>query len=189
MTTRQQMIAKRRKQQRANNILFAAGGLLVLIAIVLLFSNKSGAQQAVEPVEVGKPLADFSLPDINGETVKLSDYAGKVVLINAWATWCPPCIAEMPDLHAYYQEHQDEGFVILAINGGESASTAAAFASQKGLTFPVLVDPTTSFLTSLGISSYPTSILVGADGVVKAVHLGMFTPQALEDEVTPYLQD
>ncbi len=75
--------------------------------------------------------------------MRLSDYAGKVVLLNAWATWCPPCKAEMPDLNAYYHAHQDEGFVILAINAGDSASVAAAFADQIGLSFPVLLDPNT----------------------------------------------
>jgi peroxiredoxin len=93
----------------------------------------------------------------------------------------------MPDLNAYYQTHQDEGFVILAVNAGDSASDAAVFANQKGLAFPVLLDPNTSLLTSLGVHSYPTSILVGADGVVKAIHVGMFTPEDLEEEITPYL--
>ena len=187
MSSRQQSIAKRRKQRQINNLLFAAGGLLLILAVVFMLSDRPSSQP-VEQARVGKSLADFSLPDINGETVQLSDYAGKVVLINAWATWCPPCIAEMPDLHAYYQAHKDDGFVILAINGGESAEVVAAFATQNGLTFPVLVDPTTRFLTSLGITSYPTSILVGSDGVVQAVHVGLFTPQALEQEVTPYLR-
>ena len=132
-------------------------------------------------------MEDFKLTDIHGKTVRLSDFAGKAVLINAWATWCPPCKAEMPDLNAYYQAHQDEGFVILAVNAGDSASQAAAFASQKGLAFPVLLDPNTRFLTSLGVRSFPTSILVGSDGVVKTIHVGMFTPQSLDAEITPYL--
>ena len=132
-------------------------------------------------------MGDFSLTDINSKTVHLSDYAGKAVLNNAWATWYPPCKAEMPDLNAYYQAHQADGFVLLAVNAGDPASDAAAFASQKGLAFPVLLDPNTSLFTSLGVHSFPTSILVGLDGVVKTIHVGMFTSVALEAEVTPYL--
>ena len=186
MTTRKERAASRRRQKIINNSLFTAGGLVIVIASVLLLSHKSSTSSS-GPARVGKPLGDFSLSDINGQTVHLSDYRGKVVLVNAWATWCPPCKAEMPDLNAYYQAHQANGFMLLAINAGDPASDAAAFASQKGLAFPVLLDPNTRLLNSLGIHSFPTSILVGTDGVVKAIHVGMFTPQALEAEITPYL--
>jgi peroxiredoxin len=186
MTTRKERAARRRRQQKINTILFVIGGLLVVVAVGFLFSGKPSSQ-VMDPAQIGKLLGDFSLTDISGQTISLSDYARKVVLINTWATWCPPCKAEMPDLNAYYQAHQDEGFVILAINAGDSASDAADFASQKGLAFPVLLDPNTSLLTSLGVHSFPTSILVGADGVVKAIHVGMFTLESLENEVTPYI--
>ena len=188
MTTRKERAANRRRQQKINNILYIVGGLLIVTVIGFLLIGKPSTQ-ALSPAQVGKQVRDFSLTDINRKIVHLSDYAEKTVLINAWATWCPPCKAEMPDLNAYYQAHQDEGFVILAVNAGDPASTAAAFASEKGLAFPVLLDPNASFLTSLGIRSYPTSILIGKDGVVKTIHVGMFTPQALEAEITPYLQE
>jgi peroxiredoxin len=186
LTTRKEQAASRRRKQKIYNILFAAGGFLIIVAAVLLLSNKSPTS-ALGPARVGKPLGDFSLSDINGKTVRLRDYTGETVLVNAWATWCPPCKAEMPDLNAYYLAHQADGFVLLAINAGDSASTAAAFASQKGLAFPVLLDPNTRLINSLGIRDFPTSILVGPDGIVKAIHVGMFTPKALEAEITPYL--
>jgi len=186
LTTRKERAASRRRQKIIKNILFAAGGLVIVIAAILLLSDKTSTM-AMGPARVGKPLGDFSLKDINGQTVHLSDYKGKAVLVNAWATWCPPCKAEMPDLNAYYQTHQADGFMLLAVNAGDPAGDAAAFASQKGLAFPVLLDPNTSLLNSLGIHSFPTSILVGTDGVVKAIHIGMFTPEALEAEITPHL--
>jgi peroxiredoxin len=186
MMTRKERAANRRRQRRINTIVFGAGGLLVVIAAVFLLSGKTSTQ-IMDPAQIGKPLGDFSLTDINDKTVNLSDYAGQVVLINAWATWCPPCKAEMPDLNAYYRAHRDEGFVILAVNAGESASVARAFADQKGLDFPVLLDPNAHLLTSLGIKGFPTSILVTADGMVKTIHVGMFSPEALEAEITPNL--
>lgn len=186
--TRKVRPSSRHKKEKINATVFLVGGLLLIIAFVLLMF-KNSADETLKPAVVGQPLGDFSLTEINGKTVSLSDYAGQVVLINAWATWCPPCKAEMPDLNAYYQAHQDEGFVLLAVNAGDSADDAASFANQKGLTFPVLLDPNTSLLTSLGVNSFPTSILVGADGVVKAIHIGIFTPEALENEITPYLRD
>lgn len=139
------------------------------------------------PPRVGAPLSSFSLTDIQGNKVKLSDYKGKVVLVNAWATWCPPCRAKMPDLNAYYQAHQTDGFMVLAVNAGDPLSSAAAFAQSNGLAFPVLLDPDLQLLDGFGIHSFPTSIVVGRDGRVKTIHVGMFTPQALETEVTPLL--
>jgi peroxiredoxin len=186
LATRKEQAANRRRKQKITAILYVVGGLLVIIAVVFLLSDKKSTQ-TIGPAKVGKQLGDFSLTDIHGKTVHLSDYAGQVVLLNAWATWCPPCKAEMPDLNAYFQAHQADGFMLLAINAGDPASDAAAFASQKGLAFPVLLDPNTRLLNSLGIHSFPTSILVGTDGVVKAIHVGMFTPQTLEAEITPYL--
>lgn len=189
MPSRKERVAKRRQRQKNNTILFISGALLLMIVVVLLLlpGNSPADSQASGPAQIGKTLEDFSLKDVNGKTVSLSDYGGKSVLINTWATWCPPCKAEMPDLQAYYQAHRTEDFVILAINAGESASQAAAFADQTGLSFPVLLDPEVNFINSLGIRSFPTSILVGPDGVVKTIHVGMFTPQALEAEITPYL--
>ncbi len=187
MTTRKELLAVRRRRQKITNLLFALGGILVIVAIVSLLSGNS-TSLASSPAQVGRPLGNFSLTDVNGKKVHLSDYSGQMVLLNAWATWCPPCKAEMPDLNAYYQAHRQQKFIILAVNAGDPASAAAAFASQKGLAFPVLLDPNTQFLNSLGIQSYPTSILVGGDGLVKAIHIGMFSPETLEAEITPYLQ-
>jgi peroxiredoxin len=177
-------------RQRANPpaFLFIAGGLLLVVAIWLLLVNQSPSAASIEPARKGQPLSDFSLKDLGGNAVRLSDYAGQVVLINAWATWCPPCVAEMPDLQAYYQAHRAENFIILGINAGDSLSTASAFASQKGITFPILLDPNVDLLTNLGVHSFPTSILIGADGVVRSIHIGMYTGDDLESEITPYLR-
>lgn len=161
-------------------------GALVLVTLFALSFNQAGGQTVVPP-RVGAPLSNFTLTDINGQEVQLSDYAGQVVLVNTWATWCPPCKAEMPDLNAYYQAHKDQGFTVLAINAGDPNTTAAEFARSKNLAFPVLLDPNTQVLDGFGIHSFPTSIVVGRDGLVKTIHVGMYSPEALEADITPLL--
>jgi thiol-disulfide isomerase/thioredoxin len=175
MTTRKGRAAILRQQRKISTPVYVTGGFLVLIFVLFLLSSYH-SNTMVGPAQVGKPLGNFSLTDITGKIVHLNDYAEQTVLVNAWATWCPPCRAEMPDLNTYYQAHQNKGFMILAVDAGDSASDAAAFAGQNNLPFPVLLYPDLHLLTSLGIHSLPTSILVGSDGVVKTIHIGMFTP-------------
>lgn len=177
------------KNQPANQVapllLILAG--VIMIGAVIFISLSQSSTQAVGPVRIGQALGDFSLQDINGKTVRLGDYKGKAVLINAWATWCPPCKAEMPLLNAYYQAHVDEGFVLLAINAGDTLQQAASFANQTGLAFPVLLDPASQLLKKMGISSFPTSILIGRDGKVKAIQVGIFTESELHAKMSPLL--
>ncbi len=169
-------------------------GILVIIGVSLvLFAGitlavRSSLGVVIQPPVPGQSMSDLPLTTLDGRSVHLSDYNGRTVLINTWATWCPPCRAEMPDLETYYHQHRQDGFVILAINAGESPATASKFIADNQITFPVFVDPEEHLMDELHISDYPTSIVVGKDGKVKAVHVGLFTPQALEAEVSPYLK-
>ncbi len=161
-------------------------GALILIGLLIVSFNQAGAQTINRP-HVGAPLSNFNLTDIRGQRVQLSDYQGKVVLVNAWATWCPPCRAEMPDINSYYQAHQKDGFMVLAVNAGDPQSSAATFAQSNHLAFPVLLDFDLRLLDGYGIHDFPTSIVVGRDGRVKYIQVGMFSPQALDAVVTPLL--
>jgi len=151
-------------------------------------TSQFSQDQPAGPLQIGGRMPDFTLADLNGGQVKLSDYAGRMVLINTWATWCPPCRAEMPDLEQLYQKHRSNGFVILAVNAGETREQAAGFASQLNLTFPVLLDPDEKLMDALAINNYPTSILVDGDGVIQAIRVGMFTPEALKREIEPLIK-
>jgi thiol-disulfide isomerase/thioredoxin len=156
-----------------------AGGtaaLLVIFVIIIL----SGGGQSDQPEE-----AEITLLD--GETVSLSDYRGQVVLINFWATWCPPCRAEMPTLDAYYREHRDNGLVLLAINAGETPAAARTFIDANGFTFPVGLDRDSSLSRQFGASGLPLTLVLDADGVVQYRHSGMITREALDEQVTPLL--
>jgi cytochrome c biogenesis protein CcmG, thiol:disulfide interchange protein DsbE len=187
------MVANRtiRPKKPASSVLaygmIAFGVLLVLGAVIFLLASRGSNQLPGGPARIGVQLGNFSLTDLSGRTVELSDSAGRPVLINAWATWCPPCEREMPDLNAFYQKYRDQGFVVLAVNAGETAAQASAFAQQLKLTFPILLDPDEHLMDVLHINDFPTSILVGRDGVVKAIHIGLMTQQNIESEIIPFL--
>ncbi len=139
------------------------------------------------PARIGQPLASLSLVDLNGQTRQLADFSGKVVLINIWATWCPPCRSEMPDLQAYYSANKDRGFVVLAINAGDARQDVRDFAAAYQLNFPILLDPDTSWVKRMAIYDYPTSILIGRDGLVKTIRIGIYTPTHLKTDIEPLL--
>ncbi len=182
---KQRRAAERRKSQLVS--ILAVAGIVLVIAGLLFLLSRSDPNPGLRPPIIGQPMGSLTLKDLNGENVHLSDYAGKPVLINAWATWCPPCRAEMPDLEKFYEAHQAEGFTLLAVNAGEDSATVSRFIAQEGFSFPVLLDPNTAALNHMGISSFPTSILIGADGKVKLIHAGMFTPESIQSELVPAL--
>ncbi len=169
-----------RSQKRPRNIpLLIAGGtasLLVIFVIIIL----SGGSQSDQPEEETITLLD-------GETVNLADYRGQVVLLNFWATWCPPCRAEMPTLDDYYREYQDNGFVLLAINAGETPAAARTFIDANGFTFPVGLDRDNSLSIHFGATGLPLTLVLDPDGVVQYRHSGMITREVLDEQVTPLL--
>jgi peroxiredoxin len=119
--------------------------------------------------------------------VKLSDYRGQVVLLNTWATWCPPCRAEMPDLETYYQQHQEDGFVVLAVNSQESADIVAGFLEEQDFTFPVLLDPDGVVMRDYRVLGLPTSFFIDRDGVIRGIWSGQLSPARLKELIDPIL--
>jgi peroxiredoxin len=130
---------------------------------------------------------DFTLQTLDGQAVNLRDYRGHVVLLNTWATWCLPCRAEMPELEAYYQQHQEDGFVVLAVNTQESPDTVAAFLGEHDFTFPVLLDPDGEVMREYGVLGLPTSFFIDRDGVMRGVWIGQLSPARLKELVDPLL--
>ena len=111
----------------------------------------------------------------------LSDHRGQAVLINFWASWCPPCKAEMPAMEATFQDYQDQGFTILAINvtNQDSASAAERFSKGNSLTFPILYDFDGTAARSYNVHSMPTSFFVDPDGIIREVVIGGPMSEAL----------
>ncbi len=120
--------------------------------------------------EAGSVAPDFELADLNGETVRLSDYIGRPVVLNFWATWCAPCRLEMPELERAQAEFGEGGTIVLTINQEESAEQVSEFFDEVGLTLPALLDSHADVGTAYGAFFLPTTVIVGPDGVVAAVH-------------------
>ena len=120
-----------------------------------------------------KPAPDFTVTGLAGERISLHDFRGRVVFLNFWATWCPPCKKEMPSMERLYRRYRDRGFVILAvsIDTGDKADVAA-FVKAHGLTFPIGLDPTLEVANRYTVRALPSSFLVGKDSEMIAVALG-----------------
>ena len=141
--------------------------------------------QSNQPAYLHSPLTTLS-----GETLHLGDLQGQLVLINFWATWCAPCRKEMPDLDAYYREHRDDGFVLLAVNTGEPAERVAEFIADYDFAFTIILDESGQLGDQFGgIRAMPTSFLLDGDGRLIQPFLGIIQPELLASEVTPLLVD
>lgn len=157
----------------------------------LLFQSEGSAstpgaqpQACVQPAAVAYPAPDLELVDLAGNSVQLDDLQGQVVLLNAWATWCPPCLAEMPDLQDYFERHRDQAFTLIGVNIGEAPGAVSAFIDQTGVTFPIWMDPGEQTLRALNTVSLPTSIVIDTQGVVRLAWSGATCLSTLESTVS-----
>ncbi|MBK5240979.1 TlpA disulfide reductase family protein [Clostridium sp.] len=110
------------------------------------------------------PALDFKLKDLNGKEVSLSDFKGKKVFLNFWASWCPPCKAEMPDIEKLYNETKNSDLIILAVNLGENKSDVTSFINDNKYSFPVLLDSDQNVAAQYNIQYIPTSFFINAEG-------------------------
>jgi len=177
----------RNKINRQWKIFIGIGTLLLVLAV---FSYLEQLQaHGIHIPQIGEKINNISLTSSDGNIVNFSDYRGKVLLINSWASWCPPCKAEMPTLETYYQNNKEAGFEILAINAGESKEVASKFKQYNGITFPIMLDTNGDIIEALGITGLPTSILVNRDGIVEHIHVGMFFENDLESIISPVINE
>lgn len=145
-------------------------------------SNEAN-NELVTGLEAGNEAPDFELKTMNGETVKLSDYRGEKVLLNFWATWCPPCREEIPDMQKYHEE-VDDG-VILAVNLFESEQSMEQienFLDEYGVTFQVLMDEDTDVSGMYKAYALPTSYFINSDGTVHVKAIGAINYDILVEQ-------
>ena len=134
---------------------------------VLLLSWSVLTGMGPKPPQVDGPAPPFTLNDVEGHPVSLTDYKGKIVLLNFWATWCEPCKKEMPEIQAAYEQYKDRGFVVLGVNFGENPDPAVSFVHHGRLTFPVLLDRKVNVAERYGVLGLPVSFFIDADGMIR----------------------
>ncbi len=145
---------------------------------------------AAVPAKVQFEAPSLTLSDLQNNRHSLSEYRGQVVLVNLWATWCPPCKAEMPILQDFYLLHKADGFTVIAIEDGDPYSDVASYVRSLNLTFSVWLDPTYQATDqAFKTANLPSSYVIDRDGVVRLTWVGAINLKNLEKYVTPLIKE
>ena len=154
-----------------------------MLATLVVACDKQSEQASYAP--------DFTLPTIDGESVTLSDFRGKPVMLTFWAIQCPACGLQAPYIQAFYDEWSSEKIAVLTIDVGDSVAVAQDFVSSQGFTYPVLLDPQSRVAQAYGIPGVPVTFFINTEGIAKAYKIGPFqSPEEIEsalDTVWPSL--
>jgi cytochrome c biogenesis protein CcmG, thiol:disulfide interchange protein DsbE len=139
-------------------------------------------------LSVGDVAPDFALQTLTGETMRLSDFRGKPVIVNFWTTWCPPCKKEMPDMEKFYQHyHSEVGLLAVHLTSQDTVENAKSFINDYQLSFPVVLDKKQKVLKKYQIQTIPTSYIIDGDGVIRKKMIGPMTYKQME-EITASLR-
>ncbi len=170
------------------------GMLAVLLALMLLLvtgcgttsesSDGTSSTSPAEGTEIGDKAPDFQLRDIDGQYVSLSELLGQPVMLNFWASWCGPCLMEMPYIQQVHEEWSGRGLVLLAVNCGESSSQVRGFMQNQGYTFSVLLDTNGSASQDYGVRGIPTTLFIDMYGIIQGKVVGAFpSEEAIEQQL------
>ena len=157
---------------------------LVLFAIFQYFNPANEplaieATNATAGINAGMVAPNFTLKNLAGEEVSLKDYRGKKVMVNFWATWCPPCKEEMPAMEKFYKANSKE-VEILAVNL-DPQNNVKGFVEEKGLTFPILLDEEGSTQQAYSVISIPTTLILDEQGLIVKKHIGSMTFEQMQE--------
>ena len=159
--------------------------LLIVLALVMVATGctPTGTKE-------GDKAPDFQLQDLEGNTVSLSEFRGSQVMLNFWATWCPPCRMEMPLIQEIYQERTGTGLVILAVNVGEGHTLVSSFMQYYSYTMPVLLDTSRIVTQRYNVGAYPTTFFIDDNGIIQDKVIGAFPSkenleQYIENIISP----
>lgn len=182
---------------RPYGLVVAGLGLVVLgiaIWILAINSQASSNTRATDfssiPVPVRFDAPNLTLQDLTGREQSLSEYRGSVVIVNLWATWCPPCQAEMPILESFFRQHRNAGLTVIGVEDGDPKLQVAAFVAAHGLTFPIWLDPSYQATDdAFKTSNLPTSYVIDRGGKVRLMWIGAISAANLEKYVTPLIRE
>jgi len=173
------------------NVLLIVGAVIALLLIVAFYPG-GGPKRTTEgggpAMLAGAPAVSYTLKRTDGKLDGLDRYRGSVVLMNIWATWCPPCDAEMPELEAFSREYRTKGVVVIGVDQGESQSVASLYAQKHGVTFPILLDQEQAYGRSYSAVGLPTTIVVDRTGhIIKGID-GQLTIAQMREAVAAALR-
>jgi thiol-disulfide isomerase/thioredoxin len=166
--------------------------LLIVVVLVAgaawtIASRAPGALATRERARRATP--DISLPTLDGGMFRLSQQSGKPVIVNFWATWCPPCRAELPAFEEVYKNHRGEGLVIVGVDIVEPQDVVTKFVSDMGLTFPIALDSDGEALALYRVQGLPMTLFIGRDGTIRDMTVGgPLTKAAIESKVTDLMK-
>jgi len=146
----------------------------------IMLIDAGSVDRSAKPPKHGDPAPDFVFLTEDGQEYRLSDFQGRPVVLNFWATWCPPCRAEMPALDKAYQERKKEGLIIFAINEQEDREAVSQFRQSMGVSLPMLLDTQGIVGRTYLVQGLPTSFFIKPDGTVAIRWTGMLKPDDLE---------
>jgi cytochrome c biogenesis protein CcmG, thiol:disulfide interchange protein DsbE len=173
---------RRKARVKLKALLFLLGGLSigVLLGFSILFngSNSNTASTQHLPPTVGSPVKDFTLDNLQGEAVKIGGKKGQPLVLNFWATWCPPCKEEMPLLEIYAKTYSGQ-VTIIGVDYGEEKNVVQQFVEEKQITFPILLDQSGIVSDMFFVRNYPMTFFIDKDGVLRAQHLGQLTQDVM----------
>lgn len=171
------------------------GSIFILLTRVRPSSVDKSPPEASEAVVntpapiANAPAPDFTLAALDGSQVRLSDLKGRVVLVNIWATWCPPCRAEMPTIQTVYEQYRDQGFTVLAVDQDEAPPIVAAFMNENKLTFPALLDAGNRVGWMYQATSLPSSFFIDKQGIIRTVYRGPMPRSVIAETVEQLLNE
>lgn len=179
-------------KNKFSNWLVTGKGILLYLSLFLfacgemeippILVTESPPSTVVAPQQ-GYKAPDFELQTTDGNPISLSNYGGKFVVVNFWATWCPPCRSEMPDMQRIYEDYRREGLIILGINNKESSDVVKEFGEEYGLTFPMLLDSEGGVSDLYQVRSFPTTLFIDSNGIVSSIQIGSMDYASFQTEI------
>lgn len=161
------------------NRLALTAGAIAIVAVsagVAYRAQRQAEEPAVAPMPgaelIGTSRPEFTLPDVQGLARSVSEWDGRVVALNFWATWCPPCIQELPSLNNIHERFRDRGLVVVGISVDEDKEAYQKFLQQRGVTFPTARDPQQTVNIRYGTTKFPESYLIDREGYVRRKYVG-----------------
>jgi cytochrome c biogenesis protein CcmG/thiol:disulfide interchange protein DsbE len=159
------------------------------LILMALFAAMLVLRPHVSPTAIGSPAPDFTVTDLDGNTIDLAALRGRPVIVNFWASWCVPCVEEFPLLRDVHERHGDDGLVVVGIVYQDRSQPAAAFMHRLDATWSAAADPEGRVAEAYRVLGPPETYLIGRDGTIRARALGQFTAAWLDEKVAAIMEE